>query len=136
MSIEKTQQTASQSILIIDDNAELLDLTKMILEANSYHVVTALSGKEALSILAKIDKPDLILLDLRMEDMSGPEFIVVLERELPKVFGSVPIVFISGEENIPRSKASGFIRKPFDMSEFLAAVRRYIEIGTSQIRLN
>ncbi len=136
MSIEKSQQTANQCILIVDDNVELLDLTKMILEANGYHVVTALSGKEALTLLAKIDKLDLILLDMRMEDMSGPEFIVRLERELPEIFGSVPVVFISGEENIPISKASGFIRKPFDMTEFLATVRRYIEIGTSQIRLN
>ena len=85
---EKTQ-TKRKSVLVIDDDAALLELNKTILEMEDFEVFIALSGAAALSILEKIAQPDLILLDMRMEDMSGPEFLLTLEKiaqTLSKVF--------------------------------------------------
>src|SRR5665213_1695803 len=102
--------TRKRTVLVVDDNADLLSLSKTILEIDDYEVFTALSGKEALSILVEINKPDLILLDMRMEDMSGPDFLLALEEKRPEIFECVPVVFLSGVDKVPISKAAGFIR--------------------------
>ena len=123
-------------ILVVDDSADLLSLSKTVLEIDDYEGFTALSGKDALVVLAEIGQPDLILLDMRMEDMSGPEFLLVLEDTRPEIFENVPVVFITGMDKIPSSKAAGFIKKPFDMDTFLAAVHRFIETDANRIRGN
>ena len=128
--------TRKKRVLVVDDSADLLSLSKTVLEIDDYEVFTDLSGKDALVVLAEIAQPDLILLDMRMEDMSGPEFLLVLEETRPEIVENVPVVFITGMDKIPASKAAGFINKPFDMDTFLAAVHRFIEIGTNRIRSN
>ena len=144
--MEKTEQhitgtlesapTRRKRILVIDDSADLLSLSKTVLEIDDYEVFTAPSGKDALVVLSKIAQPDLILLDMRMEDMSGPEFLLVLEEKRPEIFENVPVVFLTAMDKVPASKAVGFIKKPFDMDDFLVAVHRFIEIGPNRIRCN
>ena len=123
-------------ILVVDDSADLLSLSKTVLEIDDYEVFTAPSGKDALVVLSKIAQPDLILLDMRMEDMSGPEFLLVLEEKRPEIIENVPVVFLTAMDKVPASKAVGFIKKPFDMDDFLVAVHRFIEIGPNRIRCN
>ena len=86
-------------------------------------------------ILTEVDSPDLILLDMRMEDMSGPEFLLELEEKHPEIFENVPIVFLTGVDKVPISKAVGFIRKPMDLDKFLEAVHGFIEMGIGRPRL-
>ncbi len=114
-------------VMVIDDDSQMLNLYKTILEMNDYDVIVASSGQTALSLLATIKEPDLILLDVIMPEMSGPEFLVELEEQLPQISENVSIVFSSALEKVPRSKASGFIRKPTDLHEFLDDVRCFIE---------
>ena len=121
--------TSKKKILIIDDNAEQLYLVEAILALGDYETITALSGKEALDLLSKVDEPNLILLDMKMPDMSGPEFLLQLEEKLPKILKTVPIVFLTAMDKVPLSKAVGFIRKPFDFDNFLETVGRFIENG-------
>ena len=99
-----------------------------------YKVLTASGGEEALSVLGEITQPDLILLDMRMQDMSGPEFLAVLEERQPEILEKVPVVFLSAMNEVPVSKAVGFIKKPFDIDEFLESVLRFIEAGTNHRR--
>ena len=129
---EKTQ-TKRKSVLVIDDDAALLELNKTILEMEDFEVFIALSGAAALSILEKVAQPDLILLDMRMEDMSGPEFLLTLEKNRPNIIESVPVVFVTGLEKVPASKAIGFIRKPYDIDTLLEAIHRFIELGASSL---
>ena len=129
---EKTQ-TKRKSVLVIDDDAALLELNKTILEMEDFEVFIALSGAAALSLLEKIAQPDLILLDMRMEDMSGPEFLLTLEKNRPNIIESVPVVFVTGLEKVPASKAIGFIRKPYDIDTLLEAIHRFIELGASSL---
>jgi len=127
--------TRKKRILVVDDSSDLLNLNRTLLESEDYEVFTALSGKEALDVLAKILPLDLILLDMRMEDMSGPEFLLVLEKELPAILEDVPVVFHSALDKIPVSKATGSITKPVDMDKFLEAVHHFIEMGTGRRQL-
>ena len=121
--------TSKKKILIIDDNAEQLYLVEAILALGDYVTITALSGKEALDLLSEVDEPNLILLDMKMPDMSGPEFLLRLEEKLPKILKTVPIVFLTAMDKVPLSKAVGFIRKPFDFENFLETVGRFIATG-------
>lgn len=119
-SIEKT-------ILVIDDDDSLLFLNKAVLESDGYKVFTAKGGNEALTILANIPNPNLILLDMRMEGMSGPEFLLALEEKYPEIIKTVPIVFLTAMDKVPVTKASGFIKKPMDLDHFLTDIGRFIE---------
>ena len=115
-----------QSILVIDDSPDLLFLFRTVLEMDGFEVFSAQTGLEALSTLAQIERPHLILLDMYLEDMTGIDFIVKLEKAMPQVVEKVPIVFISGRDDVPPSKAVGFIRKPIEIEKFLATVRGFI----------
>lgn len=121
--------TSKKKILIIDDNAEQLFLVEAVLALADYQTVTALSGKEALHLLAEFDELNLILLDMTMPDMSGPEFLLLLEEKLPEILKNVPVVFFTAMDKVPLSKATGFIRKPFVFDNFLETVARFIEKG-------
>ncbi len=67
---------------------------------------------------------------MNLGDMTGSEFLKILEKTNPKIFNDVPIVFFSGMVDIPASKAVGFIRKPIDLEKFIQDIRHYIEMGT------
>ncbi|OFZ17240.1 MAG: hypothetical protein A2X86_01965 [Bdellovibrionales bacterium GWA2_49_15] len=115
-------------ILVIDDNADHLFLDKTILESGDYEVFTAQSGQEALATLSKISRPDLILLDMQLNEMSGLEFLTVLEEKKPEILETVPVVFLTASETVPPSRARGFIRKPLEIDNFLREVKRFIEL--------
>ena len=59
----------TQTIMVVDDETEILDMLKRYFSLEGYHVITATGGKEALQKLAK--QPDLILLDINMPDIDG-----------------------------------------------------------------
>ena len=118
-----------QTVLLIDDDIALTELIEAILEGEGYRVIRAKSGLVALSLLATIAMPDLILLDMRMEGMSGPETLAELADRFPDVLAQVPVVFLSASDHVPSSYQSGFIRKPMDLDKFLVAVKGFIETG-------
>ncbi len=118
-----------KSILVIDDSSDMLNLQRTVLELEGFEVFTAQSGTEAFKVLSEVDKPALILLDVRMEDMSGPDFLSLLEKKQPEITDAVPVVFLTAMDQIPKGKVAGFIRKPFLMDKFLEAVHGFIELG-------
>jgi FixJ family two-component response regulator len=69
-----------------------------------------------------------------MEDMNGPEFLKILEAKRPDLINEIPIVFLTGMDKIPDSRTVGFIRKPFDIDEYLDSVHRFIAMGTGHLR--
>jgi len=119
---------AKQSILVVDDNSDALDLSKTVLEIEGYEVFTAQSGVEAIAALSKA-APNLILLDMQLGDMTGAELLEEIEEKHPEIIQNVPVVFLTGMDDIPKSKAVGYIRKPADMTEFLKAIRNFISVG-------
>ncbi len=124
-------EPTKQIVLVIDDSVDTLALHKTVLEIEGFQVFTAESGAEAFTLLNEISFPNLILLDMKMEEMSGMEFLDLLEKSRPEIMESVPVVFMTGVDHIPACKASGFIRKPIELSSFVELVHHYIEAGPS-----
>jgi response regulator RpfG family c-di-GMP phosphodiesterase len=114
------------SVLLIDDSFDTLDIHRMMLEMDGFEVFTAQSGAEAFSVLSAVT-PDLILLDYFLGDMNGVGFLDQLEKINPFASEHIPVVFLSGLEEVPKSRAIGLIHKPADMNYFLEAVHTYIE---------
>jgi len=128
---EKIQQ--GKRILVVEDHPESLELLQMMLEEEGYHVQSAETGRNAIEavISPPADEtpdppPDLILLDLRLPDMSGVEVVRALQENLSEV---PPVVFISAEpqqvlKEAARSVGATSVRKPFEFNELFKAIKR------------
>jgi DNA-binding response OmpR family regulator len=119
----------NQTILIIDDEARLRDMLRVYLEQEGYRVVEAGNGREALYV-ARVEKPDLIILDLMMPEMGGLDFVRYYERE-----GDAPVIMLTAkvddEDKIVGLElgADDYITKPFNVREVLARVRSVLRRG-------
>ncbi len=83
-----------QKVLIVDDNLDSITILRSILETNGYRAQSAQSGREALDLL-KTDKPDVILLDVMMPEMSGLE---VLERiKSAHETSKIPVIMVTAK---------------------------------------
>jgi CheY-like chemotaxis protein len=104
--------------LVVDDEDDIREATRDMLERHGYEVVAVGSGAEALAFLSH-DTPDLVLLDLQMDDMNGWEVLGAL-RGSPR-FRDVEIVVVTGSD---ASVAPGVrvIRKPFKIEALVAAL--------------
>jgi CheY-like chemotaxis protein len=116
----------TNAILVVDDEATILDMIAELLVYEGFHVVTTNQGSVALA-RAKIDPPALILLDLMMPGMSGWQVIAALKAS-PQT-RAIPIVVLSARRDLPETvKELGivnFLAKPFDIDELLGIVRQY-----------
>lgn len=111
------------SILVVDDEREIVRALRRNLSAHGYTVLTASSGEEAIEAVHR-HRPDLLLLDLMLPGMSGLEVCRLVRTE-----SSVPIIVLS-VKNAERDKvealdlgADDYIQKPFGMGEVLARIR-------------
>jgi DNA-binding response OmpR family regulator len=113
----------TKTILVVDDEKRLCDLVRAYLTQEGFRVVTAGDGQEALFV-ARHEKPDLILLDLMMPEMSGYEFIRAYSKER-----DTPIIILTAklDENDKvlglELGADDYVTKPFSMRELTARVR-------------
>ncbi len=111
-----------EKILIIDDDPLLRTLIQQSLEQDNYHVTTAQNGTEGLELMEKA-KPDLIILDIMMPDMSGWEICDRIRKT-----STVPIIMLtarSSQNDIVRGLQAGaddYLIKPFHQAEMLARV--------------
>lgn len=124
----------SRSVLVVDDDHETLDVTSAVLRNEGYRVFTASSGKEGIAI-ARRERPDLILLDINMDDMDGWSTLRLLR--LDEETGSIPVAMFSIRydlnekmEALKRS-ADDYIVKPFGIDDLLDRVARLTERGRS-----
>jgi two-component system sensor histidine kinase/response regulator len=130
-----------ETILVLDDNSDLLTNIELILEMEGYQVLSACSGPEALSLLAQT-KPDLIISDIMMPEMDGYEFYRSVRRN-PELL-TVPFIFLSAKgkrEDIRFGKRLGvddYLTKPLEPDDLLIAVEaklrrlREIKAGSRQ----
>jgi DNA-binding NtrC family response regulator len=117
------------TILIVDDEPNILASLRRALALESYAVETAESGRAALDRLAKIS-PDLALLDLAMPEMDGLELLKRLKKRLPEL----PVVMMSGHGTIEtalqatRLGAFDFVEKPLSSESLLITVRNALKL--------
>ena len=113
----------AQKILIIDDDIDLVSSIGTQLKARGYEIATAFDGIRAIS-QAREEKPDLIILDIKLPAGSGFKVF----RNLKESFHTslIPILLISGEDDI-KSKLeklnSPYLLKPFSVEELLNKIR-------------
>jgi DNA-binding NtrC family response regulator len=121
---------ATLGILVIDDNEEVLSLCRRFFDEPLFHVWTAGTATDGLSVLR--DNPaavDVVLLDLIVPDVSPEDAFSQCKAVKPEV----AVVVMSGYHADPRinallrAGAKGFLRKPFSRKEVRAAVRRILE---------
>ena len=86
----------TQIVLCIDDNQDLLECEKALLESIGYTVLTALSGEKGLE-LASLHAVDVVVVDYFMPDMNGPEVAIEMRRLRPQT----PIIMLSGALHVP-----------------------------------
>ena len=118
----------SKMILLIDDDIDLQQLTKITLKVRGYIVETANNGLEALSKLETI-KPDLIILDMNMPKLGGLGFYqkICNGRDSPLY----PVLVLTARTNLEQllvqMNVDGFIAKPFEIDELVRQVDAIIE---------
>lgn len=118
--------TRSLSILIIDDDEDIREALRDILERAGYQIATAAHGADAMSQLRAGERPGVIVLDLMMPVMDGYEFVAE-KRKDPELAG-IPIVVITAggyaAEKAAALGAAGYVQKPFKANALLYAIRQ------------
>lgn len=115
-------------ILVVDDDAGIRDSLADLLDDEGYQVVTASDGRDGLAKLRQLNasRPCVILLDLMMPVMNGPQFYAEQQRD-PQL-ASIPVVVISADANV-RAKAQQFggeyLAKPVRIEQVLDVVQRH-----------
>lgn len=128
--LEIVEGVKPEGILIADDDPEFVESVKEILEQNGYNVFVACDGGQAISRV-KENKIDVLILDMRMPVLCGYEVYL----ELQKLGCGVPTIIVTAYADIERERldllralsVSGFLSKPFDPKELLAAVNVLIQ---------
>ncbi|NUQ76472.1 MAG: response regulator [Polyangiaceae bacterium] len=117
----------SKLVLVVDDDPDIRETVREILEEQGYRVVDAENGREALGRLRAGSMPDLILLDLSMPVMSGPEFCSEQQKD-PKL-SRIPVVVVtatgSPDQKVAKLPINGLLRKPVGLDELLGTVQRF-----------
>lgn len=132
------QDKSQDTILVVDDNKNNLDLMLVTLSEENYRLIAATSGERALKIVQKV-KPDLILMDIQMPGMDGYETTRRL-KDQPEL-QHIPVLFLSALNNLDNIvqcfNAGGvdYISKPFKKEELLARVRTHLSIKNLQSRI-
>lgn len=127
----ENQIAIKDTVLVVDDNKNNLDLMLVTLSEESFRLLAATSGERALKIAQKVP-PDLILMDIQMPGIDGYETARRMKSELGLV--DVPILFLSALNdlnNIVQCFAAGgvdYISKPFKKEELLARVKTHLRI--------
>ena len=115
-------------ILVVDDEIDVCDFVKQFFEERNFRAFTALSGEEALRILKK-EKPDIILLDIRMKKMDGIETLKRI-REIDK---DVKVIMVSAVDEQDKMKicrklgASKYVTKPLILEELEKVVSSHVK---------
>lgn len=124
------EEARGKTILIVDDDQEMVGLVKTLLENKGYLVQSSLSGVEALAFLER-EKPDLIILDITMPQMDGLEVLARLKEN--RGICSIPVILLTAlgrYEDVLRGYRMGaeyYVVKPFNSLQLLNAVRRVLK---------
>ena len=119
-----------KKVLVVDDNGYNLLLEKDLLEVAGFEVFEAESATNGMDI-AKREKPDIIIMDVRLPDMRGTEAAMILRQN--KQTADIPIVFVTaavtpeGKEETKNITNSGFIGKPINTRTFAKEISQFIK---------
>lgn len=127
---KKKNDKMSKKILAVDDDREIVEVIKIILEDEGYEVSTLTNGKNVLSVITSL-RPDLILLDVMLGGMDGREICRTIKSHA--IFKYIPIVMISASHNLQNllkmpGSPNEFLSKPFDIDHLVEKVRTQLAL--------
>ena len=118
-----------KTVLIVEDNDLNMKLFRDLLDANGYRTLQTRDGLEALE-LARSHKPDLILMDIQLPEVSGLEVTKWLKED--EQLRAIPVIAVTAfamkgdEEKIREGGCEAYLSKPISVANFLETVRRYL----------
>ncbi|MBI4357716.1 MAG: response regulator [Candidatus Omnitrophica bacterium] len=125
-----------KTILIVDDDPDYSELTRMRLEASGYYVSCAGNGRDALAVLEKNCPPNLIIMDVDMPDRNGLTTLINIgvregkgEKDRPS---HIPVIVATGlqsekvREVMMTQNVNGYLKKPYDSEELIQTVKQLI----------
>lgn len=120
-----------KKVLVVDDDPDVVDIIKTMLLELNYYICDAFNGIEALKKTEE-ERPDLIILDLKMPRLNGFEVIKKLKKD--KRFLHIPIIILTATRITPKDKeygltlgASKYLTKPFDPRELVKEIKEVLE---------
>ena len=126
-----TSDTSNRaSVLVVDDDPDLLRLAEIRLSAAGYAVTTAESGERALAQLAAA-RPGVVVTDLRMSGMDGMALFEAIRDQNP----ALPVIILTAHGTIPDAVAAvksgvfGYLTKPFEAQTLLSEIERALKLG-------
>ena len=127
---EQSPTSLQKTIMVVDDSITTRTLEKNILEAAGYHVVTAINGEEALTLLPQV-QPDLIVSDINMPHLDGIEMTARLKQDT--LYQDIPVILVSSLDS-PADKARGItagaeayiVKSRFDQGTLLETIEQFI----------
>lgn len=124
LDLSEMRVSQMRKILAVDDDNDILDVIRIILEDEGYEVATLTHGKDIIESITSI-RPDLILLDVMLSGMDGRELCKTIKAD--EHFNLIPIIMISASHNLQNYNAlpgppNGFIPKPFDIDKLVNVV--------------
>ncbi len=130
MSMTNSHYPASKrTIMVVDDNHDIVDILRITLESKGFNVTCAYSGQELFAGLEK-EKPDLIILDVMMPEMDGLEVLVRLKWKLST--SSIPVILLTAKvqhEDVEKGYKLGtehYIKKPFTSTQLITSINRLL----------
>jgi CheY-like chemotaxis protein len=124
---------SGKKVLVVDDEADVVEMLRLVLSKNGYEVLTATSGMDGLT-RAESDLPDLILLDIMMHRMDGWEVLKLLK--LDERTCGIPVVILSARAE-PKDKIRGlqegaidYVTKPFAVRDLLIKIAGLVGGGS------
>ncbi len=121
-------------VVVVDDDRDIRDALKDALTEDGYEVTVVPNGLRLMAAL-KIDKPDLLLIDVMMSWINGFDLCSALKRNAD--FHDIPVMFISAktsENDIQRGLSCGaidYVTKPFDLSTLLGKIEQIVGPATA-----
>jgi two-component system, cell cycle response regulator DivK len=119
----------AKQVLIVEDNDLNMKLFNDLLEAHGYSTLKSRSGLEGFE-LARRHRPDLVLMDIQLPEVSGIDIIKLLKED--EDLRAIPVIAITAfamkgdEERIRESGCEGYLSKPISVAKFVETVRSFI----------
>ena len=138
-SVQPAEKKQDKTILIVDDDAVMLEMLKNHLATQDYRFISAGNGADALDIL-KTNEFDLVIVDLMMPGMNGFEVCQAIRQSISAV--GLPIIIMSVKNRVSdlvegiNCGANDYITKPFFRDELLARIQLHISMKDAQVALS
>lgn len=118
-----------KTVMIVEDNELNMKLFHDLLEANGYQTIQTRNGTEALS-LARSHKPDLILMDIQLPEVSGLDVTRWIKED--ETIRHIPVIAVTAfamkgdEERIRAGGCEAYLSKPISVAKFIETVRHFL----------